>query len=208
MDADTLANKSFSSVRKGWNPDEVRPYLRALAEELMSLAEENDALRTDVLALESQLHQSREMEQRVKSMLSELKHTSKQLSQQTEANVLHTTIRIEQERKVMLEQAKQEAAIIIRDAERRSERIVAQGNERYSRLQEQIDLLETKKIALVTRIKSILRAEVDFLSALEYTARGRAIRSTLQAGLTTREGLDSDDLNDIVSRLDERETRA
>ena len=33
--------------------------------------------------------------------------------------------------------------------------------------QQQIDLLETKKLALITRIKSILRAQVDFLAALD-----------------------------------------
>jgi cell division initiation protein len=203
MDAETLANKNFGTVRKGWNPEEVRPYLHSLASELASLANENESLRDDILALETQLRQSKDMEKRIRAMLVDLKNASKQLAQQTEAGVLATTIRVEQERKIMVEQAKRESDIIIRDAERRAERIVAQGNERFARLQEQIDMLEAKKIALVTRIKSILRAEVDFLGALEGSARGRSQKSSLQPGTRTREGLNTDELNDIIQRLDQ-----
>jgi cell division initiation protein len=205
MDAETLANRSFNTVRKGWDPEEVRPYLQALAAEFVSLADENEALRADLLALEAQLRESKDMEKRVRAMLADLKKTSRQLAQQTEAGVLATTLKIEQERKIVLDQARREADIMLRDAERRAERVVTQGNERYKRLQEQIDLLETKKIALVTRIKSILRAEVDFLAALERAPSGRALKSTIHAGLKTREGLGADELNDIIQRLDQQE---
>ncbi|MCZ7555266.1 MAG: DivIVA domain-containing protein [Bacteroidia bacterium] len=203
MDANTLANKEFSTSRKGWNPDEVRPYLRALAEELAALADENDALRREVVTLEQQLRQSKDTEKRIRAMLGDLKSASEQLAKQTEAGVLASTMRVEQERKVMIEQAKREADIIIRDAERRSERIVAQGNERYARLQEQIDLLEAKKIAIVTRIRSILRAEVDFLASFEQGGQGRAIRSAILPGGKTREGINTDELHDIIQRLDQ-----
>jgi cell division initiation protein len=203
MDADTLANKEFGTIRKGWNPNEVRPYLRALADELASFAQENDALRNEVLALETQLRQSKDTEKRIRAMLGDLKNASAQLAKQTEAGVLASTMRVEQERRVMIEQAKREVDIIIRDAERRAERIVAQGNERYARLQEQIDLLEAKKIAVVSRIKTILRAEVDFLASFEQGGQGRAKRSALQPGVRTREGINTDELNDIIQRLDQ-----
>jgi len=202
MDASTIAGKTFSTVRKGWKPEEVRGYLDTLAYELISLFEENNALRGEIRLLESRLQQSLDMEKRVRSMLAEMKRATEELAGKAEAGALAMSYRVEQERKAVVEQARREADVIIRDAEKRAERLATQGNARLAALQEQIDLLETKKIALITRIKSILRAHVDFLAALEHSPQARTLRNSLRGAMRTREGIDAEDLTDIIERLE------
>jgi len=199
-----IAGKSFSTVRKGWKPDEVQSFLHTLAEDLVAVAEENTALRQEILRLENQLDHSRELEQRVRGMLKEMRAASKKMVGQAEASAAAMSYKVEQERKAILEQAKHEAAVVIRDAERRAERMLMKGNARLDGLKEQIDLLETKKLALITRIKSILRAQVDFLSALEHPKK-QQLHSALRRATHTRDGLDADAVDEILARLDDRE---
>jgi cell division septum initiation protein DivIVA len=204
MDAEHIAGRTFKQVRKGVDPKEVRSYIHALATELLALAEENKAMRAEILALETQLGQSRDMEQRVRAMLAELQRATKNISGHAQATAIAAGYKVEQERKAVLEQARREADIVIRDAERRAERVVAQGNERLATLQQQIDLIETRKIALISRMKAILRAQTDFLAALEHTPRKSA--GGILGARKTREGLDAGDLNDIIERLEDRES--
>lgn len=205
MNAETIAGKTFSTVKKGWKPDEVHAYLKLLADDIIAMADENAALRSEILRLEEQLAQSRELEGRVRGMLTEMKSASKKMVGQAEASAAAMSYKVEQERKAILDHAKREAAVIIRDAERRAERQLMKGNARLDALKEQIDLLETKKLALITRIKSILRSQVDFLSALE-RPRGGTLRSALTRSTHTREGLDAEAVDEIIERLDQRES--
>jgi DivIVA domain-containing protein len=205
VNAETIAGKTFSTVKKGWNPDEVRAYLEILAEDIVSMADENTALRTEILRLEDQLSQSRELEGNVRGMLTEMKSASKKMVGQAEASAAAMSYKIEQERKAVHDHAKREAAVIIRDAERRAERLLMKGNARLDALKEQIELLETKKLALITRIKSILRSQVDFLSALEHP-RGGSLHSAMTRSARTREGIDAEAVDAIIERLDQRES--
>lgn len=206
MNVESIAGKQFKTVRKGLKPDEVRSYLRVLAEDIVVLYEENTSLRNDVLRLEEQLIQSQELEQKVRAMLREMNAASKKMVGQAEASAAAMTYKVEKERTTIIENARNEAAVIIRDAERRAERQMMKANARMEALQQQIDLLETKKLALITRIKSILRAQVDFLSDLEKHPKNRSLRSALKNSTSTREGLDADAVDEILERLDERET--
>lgn len=207
MNVEAIANRAFSIAKKGLNPDEVRAYLTLLAEELVRSEEENQALRGEIGRLEQQLRQSQEIEQRVRSMLGEMKSASRNMVGQAQASAAAMSYKIEQERKAVLEEAKREADVILRDAERRAERQLMQGNSRLQALKEQIDLLETKKLALITRLKSILRAQVDFLSALEHGKTSRPFHPSFPPTARTREGLDHGVLDDIMERLDDKDER-
>lgn len=207
MNVDAIANRTFSTVKKGWKPEEVRDYLTMLAEELVHSQEENHALRGEIGQLEQQLRQSQEIEQRVRAMLAEMKSASKNMVGQAQASAAAMSFKIEQERKAVLEDAKREADIVLRDAERRAERQLMQGNSRLQALKEQIDLLETKKLALITRLKSILRAQVDFLSALEHGKSARSFPNSFPTGARTREGLDHGHLDGILERLEDKDER-
>jgi len=205
VNVESIAGKNFKTVRKGLSPEEVRSYLRLLAEDIIALSEENSSLRGDVLHLEEQLQQSQQLEQKVRAMLREMKAASQKMVGQAEASAVAMSYKVEKERTAIIENAKNEAAVIIRDAERRAERQMMKANARMDALQQQIDLLETKKLALITRIKSILRAQVDFLSDLEKHPKNRSLRSALRNATSTREGLDADTVDEILERLDERE---
>lgn len=205
MNAETIASKTFSVVKKnGYKPEEVQAYLSVLGEEIVALFDENHALRGEIGTLEQHLRQSQLLEQRVRSMLTEMKAASTKMVGQAEASASAMSYKVEQERKAIIENARREAEIVIRDAERRAERHLMQGNSRLQALSEQIDLLETKKLALITRIKSILRAQVDFLTALERGKPSRPLTSALQRATRTREGLDTDAVDEIIDRLDQQ----
>lgn len=206
MNAETIASKTFTVARKGWNTDEVQAYLRVLAEEIVALHEENLALRGEIRGLEQQLQQSRTVEKRVRGMLAELKTASQKMVGQAEASAAAMSYKVSQERSMILENARREAEIVIREAERRAERQLMQGNARLQGLKEQIDLLDTKKLALITRIKSILRAQVDFLAALERGKQSRPFNALPQSPVSTREGIDSETVEEILERLDQQGT--
>lgn len=205
MNVESIAGKEFKTVRKGLSPEEVRSYLRVLAADIIALSEENTSLRSDVLKLEDQLQQSQELEKKVRVMLREMNAASKKMVGQAEASAAAMSYKVEKERTAIIENAKSESAVIIRDAERRAERQMMKANARMEALQQQIDLLETKKLALITRVKSILRAQVDFLSDLEKHPKNRSMRSALKNATSTREGLDADAVDEILERLEERE---
>ncbi|MBR9976055.1 MAG: DivIVA domain-containing protein [Bacteroidetes bacterium] len=205
MNVDAIANKTFSIVKKGWKQDEVQSYLTLLAQDVIALHDENHALRGEIAALERQLEQSQQIEKRVRGMLTEMKSASQRMVGQAEASASAMSYKVEQERKAILDNARREAEIVIRDAERRAERLLMQGNARLEGLKEQIDLLETKKLALITRIKSILRAQVDFLAALEKGRTARPLATAQQRALRTREGLDGETVEEIIDRLDQQE---
>ncbi|MBN1447528.1 MAG: DivIVA domain-containing protein [Bacteroidetes bacterium] len=205
MNVESIAGREFKTVRKGLHADEVRAYLRLLAEDLVAMAEENGALRQEILALEAQLEQSRELDQKVRGMLAQMNAASRKMVGQAEASAAAMSYKVEKERTAIVEQAKNEASVIIRDAERRAERQMMKANARLEAMQQQIDLLETKKLALITRIKSILRAQVDFLAALEKNPKHSPLRSALHNATKTREGLDADSVDEILQRLNERE---
>lgn len=205
MNVDAIANRTFSTVKKGWKQDEVQSYLTLLAQDIIALHDENHALRGEIAALEQQRDQSQQIEKRVRGMLTEMKSASQRMVGQAEASASAMSYKVEQERKAILDNARREAEIVIRDAERRAERLLMQGNARLEGLKEQIDLLETKKLALITRIKSILRAQVDFLAALEKGKTARPLGTTQQRALRTREGLDGETVEEIIDRLDQQE---
>ncbi|MBR9978773.1 MAG: DivIVA domain-containing protein [Bacteroidetes bacterium] len=206
MNPEHIANKEFSTVKKGWNPEEVQAFLDTLAEDIVLLHDENHALRGEIRRLEQQLHQSQSIEKRVRSMLSEMKNASTRMVGQAEASAAAMSYKVEQERKSILEHARSEAELVIRDAERRAERQLIQANGRLQTLKEQIDLLDIKKLALITRIKSILRAQVDFLTALEKGKQTQPGPMSLQRTSKTREGIERDAMEDIIERLDDMET--
>jgi DivIVA domain-containing protein len=205
VNPESIANKHFSTVKKGWAPEEVQAYLRTLAGEIVILHDENHALRGEIRRLERQVQQSQVIEQQVRSMLAEMKNASKRMAGQAQASAAAMSYKVEQERKVILENARNEAEIVIRDADRRAERQLIQANGRLQTLKEQIDLLETKKLALITRIKSILRAQVDFLTALEKGKPAQRIATALQRSAKSREGIEREDMEDIIERLDDME---
>jgi cell division initiation protein len=196
MDYDAIAGKTFPVDRKGWRQDEVRAFLADVAGEVVSLVAENDMLRMEIVRLETQLVESRDVERRLSTVLQGVNAAADRLAGQAGA------MPPEPESRVILHRARAEAEAIVREAERRSERLLQQANTRLDTLREQIEQLHARRTALVARFRAVLRAQLDFVTAMEAGEGTGAVRNPLGTGRSTREGVGADDLAFIIDTLD------
>jgi cell division septum initiation protein DivIVA len=201
MDHTTIAGHSFNEARKGWKQDEVRAYLVEVAQEVSSLAAENDLLRVEIVRLETQLTASQDVERRLSAALQGVNAATELLAGQNAAVS-------QPESRVILARARAEAEAVVREAERRSERLLQQANARLDTLRDQIEQLHARRTALVGRFKAVLRAQMDFVAALEADERPGAVRNPLGSARSTREGVGADDLAFIIDTLDREDSQA
>ena len=203
MNFESVALRTFSTSRKGWDTKEVSTFLRDVADALNQMSDENDGLRSEILRLETEMKESRQAGNRMRREIEQLRTAQQKVGSEAEVSAVSLSYQAEQERREILRRARAEAEVIVRDAEKKAERIMVQGNIKLNTLKEQLDLLHTKKIALITRIKSVLRAQIDFLAALERGGdSSHSVSHPLQSRRMTREGIGADDLSSIMDRLD------
>jgi cell division initiation protein len=199
MNYDAIAGRTFAVDRKGWRQDEVRAFLVEVAGEVVSLAAENDMLRMEIVRLETQLSESRDVERRLSSVLQGVNAAADRLAGKAGA------LPPEPESRVTIQRARAEAEAIVREAERRSERLLQQANARLDTLREQMEQLHARRTALVARFRAVLRAQLDFVTAMEAGEGTGAVRNPLGTARSTREGVGADDLAFIIDTLDKEE---
>jgi cell division initiation protein len=122
----------FASALRGFNKVEVTAFLEEASAGYENALRENERLRQQISSLEGALHHYRQLEDSLKSTL---------LSAQKVADD-------------MRENARQEAARIVRDAEGRAELIVQKGVARVEDVQREIDSLRLKRREVQTNIEA------------------------------------------------------
>ncbi len=145
LTSNDIKAQEFSRIFRGFNPTEVRDFLEDLALEWDQATRE----------LEAQLQKNAQLETR----LDDFKSMEKAL-QQTFAQARETSNK-------SVDQARQEAQLIIQDAERKASQIVDKARHDLTVLKEQITILKAKKDSIVSRLKILLNSELDLLRALE-----------------------------------------
>ena len=131
-----LRQNRFRTAMRGFDRAEVTEFLLEAAEGYEQALRENDRLRQEVVRLEASLTQYRELEGSLKSTL---------MSAQTVADD-------------MRENATQEAARIVREAEGRAELLTQKAQARHEDVQREIDGLRMKRREAEANLESIIAA--------------------------------------------------
>jgi cell division initiation protein len=146
----------FATVMRGYDREEVTTFLEQTAECFEQALRENDRLRQDIGRLEGSLNQFRALEGSLKNTL---------MSAQKLADD-------------MKENATQESARLVREAEGRSEMIVQKALSRLEDVQREIDGLRMKRREAETHIEALMSALGHTLTfSREQEQRERAEKS-------------------------------
>ncbi|EHQ91525.1 DivIVA domain-containing protein [Desulfosporosinus youngiae] len=146
-----IRNKTFRKGIRGFQCEEVEKFLENVSQEFESAYTENFELREKANRLEAEISHFREIENTLQQTLV--------LAQKTAEDVK--------------EAARQEAALILREAEHQKLSKVSEAQEKWERIQEEIQSLSRKRDLLRTQLKSFLLAHLD-LEALQEKNEGIA----------------------------------
>lgn len=129
---------------RGYDVEEVRAYLEALAEEFERLGEKERTAASEVVRLNTELESYQKLEQSLKVALANAQAT---LSEARES-------------------AKREADLLRREAEVQAARLVSEARAWVDSVKREVADLESRREALARKLKSILRSELDLIDML------------------------------------------
>ena len=142
----------FGTKMRGFDRTEVTAFLEEAATDYEHALRENDRLRGEIVRLEASLNQFRELEGSLKSTLMSAQKVGDD----------------------MRENAQQEAARIMRDAEAQADLLVEKAQRRLEDLEREIDALRLKRREAETSIEatiSTLHNTLDFIREQERRER-------------------------------------
>ena len=139
-----MRQRTFGTAMRGYDRQEVTAFLSEAAADFEGVLRENDRLRQDIVRLKTSLTQFRELEGSLKSML---------ISAQKIADD-------------MKENAAQESARIVAEAQARAELAAQKAQAKLEATQREVDGLKMKRREVETSIEatiSTLRTTLDFV---------------------------------------------
>jgi cell division initiation protein len=136
MEIEEIEEKKFRKRLMGLDPVDVEAFLRDLTEELRSLREENENLKKDVAAQESEIKEHRDREKTIRAVLVSAQKNAEQIK----AN------------------AEREANLVISQAEVKAETILNDAGNRLMRMEQEISEMRRNRIQFGARMRSLLDA--------------------------------------------------
>lgn len=129
-----LRQQRFQTVMRGYDRGEVQAFLLEVADDYENALRENDKLRQDVAKLDAVVGEHRGQERNLR-------------------NTLLTAQKLADEIK---EQAQQEAALIVREGEGRTDLLLQKAQARLEDIQREIDALRMKRRDVETSIEGLI----------------------------------------------------
>jgi cell division initiation protein len=147
-----LRNQQFRTAMRGFDKDEVLAFLAEASDDYAAALREADQLRQDVTRLDSVVNEHRENEKNLR-------------------NTLLTVQRLADE---IRDNAHQQAAQIVKDAESRANLVLDKAHSRYEDVQREIDGLRLKRREVENSVESIIATLKNTLEFVhEQDARDR-----------------------------------
>lgn len=134
-----IRNRTFRKGIRGYQCEEVERFLENVSQEFELAYTENFELREKTKGLEAEIEHYRQIENTLQQTLV--------LAQQTSEEVKAA--------------ARQEAALILKEAEHEKSLKVSEAQGKWEEIQEEIQSLERKRDLLRTQLKSFLLAHLD-----------------------------------------------
>ncbi|HEX6850639.1 MAG TPA: DivIVA domain-containing protein [Candidatus Polarisedimenticolaceae bacterium] len=141
MTAMDVERQEFTRKMRGYDPDEVRLYLKAVAEEIARLQLDNQTQREELGRLQVRLEDFRERERTLQETLV----TAQKMSEE------------------MKGKSAKEADLLVKEARLKGERILEQAQDQLQMLENEIGRLRLEKDAFESRLRAMLEEHVALL---------------------------------------------
>ena len=141
MTAMDVEKQEFARKMRGYDVDEVRMYLKAVAEEIARLQLDNQSQREDLGRLTVRLEDFRERERTLQETLV----TAQKMSEE------------------MKGKSAKEAELLVKEARLKGERILEQAQDQLQMLENEIGRLRLEKDAFENRLRAMLEEHVALL---------------------------------------------
>ncbi len=171
-----IKNQDFKKVMRGYDPIEVNTFLEMLANELENHIKDQKDTREQIHELESQLKDFKQIEKSLQQALLQAQESA------TRAR----------------EQSKQEADILIRQAETQANEILRDSRSTLATLTNEIERLKTIRETMVSRFKILLNSQIDLLRSLEVEEEAERYEER-----KVMVGKKSVQVDDILQKLDQ-----
>jgi len=130
---------------RGYDPIEVETFLEMVADEFEQLIRDKNSLSDDVLKLKTQLRDYQEVEKTFKESLLNAQQTMNQSR----------------------ENSKREAALIIKEAEVKAEKIIETARKQLAELKNELMVVKAQKDSFAKRLRHLLESQIELLKVLE-----------------------------------------
>jgi cell division initiation protein len=140
-----IKRQQFKKVMRGYDPVEVDTFLDMLSHELEDVLSRNKELKDKQIELETQLKDYKNLEKTLQQTLLQAQETSGK----------------------EIENSRKEATLIVQESELKAAQIVDKARMDFGRMKEEIANLKARKESILSRLKVLLRSEIDLIKALE-----------------------------------------
>ncbi len=140
-----IKKQTFKKILRGYDPIEVETFLEMIADEFEQLIREKNNLSDDVLKLKTQLRDYQEVEKTFKESLMNAQQTMNQSR----------------------ENSKREAALIIKEAEVKAEKIIENARKQLVDMKNELMLIKAQKDSFAKRLRHLLESQIELLKVLE-----------------------------------------
>jgi len=147
-----IQNQTFNRALRGYDPEEVRSFLRQVAQAWSRLLEEQQELRKKVESLSQEITRYREME----SLLQ------------------RTLLQAEESSRALLENAEKKAQLIIHDAQQKAETILHNLQKEKESLESHIEQLKQRRLELILELRTFLQMQLERLDHLSKDPKASA----------------------------------
>jgi cell division initiation protein len=157
-----IRNQVFKKSLRGFDPDEVRQFLDAVADRMEQLLKAMEGREREVAVLREKTEAFTQMEQTLRDTLL----TAQRIGADARAN------------------AEQGAHNIVKEAEVEARRRIAEASGRVETIGRHHDILKSETVALVAKLRSLTEAQISFLDGIEE----EVIKHESSAGWNTHVG--------------------
>lgn len=140
-----IKKQVFKKVLRGYDPIEVETFLEMVADEFEQLIRDKNTLSDDVLKLRTQLRDYQEVEKTFKESLMNAQQTMNQSR----------------------ENSKREAALIIKEAEVKAEKIIETARKQLADMKNELMVIKAQKDSFAKRLRHLLESQIELLKVLE-----------------------------------------
>jgi cell division initiation protein len=175
-----VRRKEFKSGFRGYDPNQVDDFLDAVADEFERNYTENQRMREEVSSLRDRLQQFEDLEGSIRAALVHAEQASNDLRRAAT-----------EEAEGIKQSAKREAEFTIREAQSRSQQMLADSSSRIERVQDSYTALQEAKRSFANDFRLLLKTFTDVMENLEVSS-AREIEASLHERLDTESVADEE----------------
>lgn len=178
-----IKKQEFRRSMRGYDAIEVETFLEMVAEEFEALIREKNSLQDEALKLKTQLRDYQSVEKALQDTLMTAQQSITESRQNSE----------------------RQADLIVREAEMKAEKIVADAKLRLAGLKNELVLIKSQKDSFARRLRHLLSSQIDLIEVLESDDMGfrryeEKDSSTSKPSPETQEKIEFESIEEMLNK--------